>query len=118
MNERLVTLCFTDGEAGITLGDTYRYFTTPDDLTIIYVVASPSADDATLTIDINDDGTEAIGTIACTDADVPGRWRSVHVGGTAAPVKIAAGSVCSLDANTASVDTVVHLQIWALTGEK
>jgi len=54
MNERLITLCFTDGEAGVTLGDAYRYFTVPEDMSIVYVTTSPSVDDATCTIDIND----------------------------------------------------------------
>jgi len=117
MNEKLITLCFTDGEAGVTLGDNYRYFTAPCDLTIIYVCTSPSVDDATSTIDINDDGSTAISAIATAAKATPGRWRSIHVGGTNAPVRVAAGSVCSLDANTTTADTVVHVQIWALAGE-
>jgi hypothetical protein len=117
MNERLITLCFTDGETGVTLGDNYRYFTVPEDMSIVYVTTSPSVDDATCTIDINDDGSTAIAAIATAAAATPGRWRSTHVGGTNAPVRVAAGSVCSLDANTTSVDIVVHVQIWAVAGE-
>jgi hypothetical protein len=117
MNERMTVLSFTDGEVGITLGDNYRYFTVPVDLTVVYIAASPNADDAGLTIDLNDDGAAAVAAVACPTAAVPGRWRSTHVGGTNAPVRIAAGSVCSLDANAAAVDTRIHVEIWALTGE-
>lgn len=117
MNEKLVVLSFTDGEVGITLGATYRYFTVPYDLTVVYVTASPSADDTGLTVDINDDGSEAIAAVDAATKATPGRWRSVHVGGTNAPVRIAAGSVCSLDANAAAADTRIHVEIWGLVGE-
>jgi len=117
MNERLVVISLTDGEVGVTLGNLYRYFTTPFDLTVIYVTASPSADDADLTVDINDDGSAAISAIAAATKATPGTWKSVHMGGANAPVFIAAGSVVSLDANSAAADTRIHVQIWALAGE-
>jgi len=117
MNERLVVLNFTDGEVGVTLGDNYRYFTVPSDLTIVYVTASPNADDTDLTIDINDDGAAAIAAVAASDQDVPGRWISTHFGGTQTPVRIAADSKVSFDANDAAANTVVYVQIWALAGE-
>lgn len=117
MNERLVVISSTDGEVGVTLGALYRYFTTPCDLTIIFVTASPSADDADLTIDINDDGSAAISALVCATKATPGAWKSVHMGGANAPVFVAAGSVISLDANSAAADTRIHVQIWALTGE-
>lgn len=119
MNERMTVLCFTDGEVGGAIGDNYRYVYTPCDLTIIYVTASPEADQTDQTIDINDDGSGVITAVACADQDVPGTWKSKHMGGTNAPVVVAAGSKLSLDVNTnTSTDARVHVQIWALTGEK
>jgi hypothetical protein len=118
MNDRLVCISIDRGEVGVTLGAAYHYFTAPCDLTIVSVIATPSADDAGLTLDINDDAAAAIAAISCADADVPGTWKSTHVGGTNAPVTIAAGSVVSLDANSAAANTVLSVQIWALTGEK
>ena len=117
MNERMVVLTLDEGEVGVTLGDNYRYFYAPCDLTVIYVTASPSVDDASLTIDINDDGTGVITAVDASDLDVPGTWKSTHMGGAETPVVIAAGSKVSLDANDAAANTRVMLQIWALTGE-
>lgn len=117
MNERLVVLNYDNGEVGVTLGDNYQYDTIPCDLTIIYVAAAPMADDTGLTLDINDDGSAAISAIACATAATPGTWKSTHMGGTNSPVRIAAGSVISLDANAAAANTVLHVSIWALTGE-
>jgi hypothetical protein len=117
MNERLVTMDFVEGEVGVTLGGNFRYFTVPCDLTIVYVTVSPSADDAGLTIDINDDGSGAITGVDASDKDAPGTWVSTHYGGSNDPVTIAADSKVSFDANSAAADTRVFIQIWALTGE-
>lgn len=116
MNERLVVMNFRKGQVGITLGDAYQYFYAPVDMTVVYMEAGASADDAGLTIDLNDDGSAAIAALACATAATPGRWRSTHVGGTNAPVFIAAGSLCTLDANNAAADTEVAVAIWALVG--
>ncbi len=116
MNERLTCLSFTDGEVGVTLGANYRYITTPVDLTIVAVSASPSVDDADLTIDINDDGTAAISAVSAADKDVPGTWLTPQTGGTNTPVFVAGGSKLSLDANDAAANTVVTVHIWALVG--
>jgi len=117
MNERLVVLSFDDGEVGVTLSTNYRYFTLPCDFTVIYIEASPSANDSGLTVDLNDDGTGVIDATACATAATPGTWKSIHMGGANAPVRIAAGSVCSLDANSAASGTRLSVQIWGLTGE-
>jgi len=117
MNEKIVVLDFDDGEVGVTLGALYRYFTVPCDLTVIYVEASPSADDADTTIDINDDGTGVITAVAAATKATPGTWKSTHMGGANAPVTIAAGSVVSLDANSAAANTRLHVEIWGLVGE-
>ena len=118
MNERLVVLSFTDGEAGGTLTDVYRYITVPIALTIVFVSASPSANDADLTVDINDDGVAAISAVSCAVKATPGTWTSTHFGGTQTPVAVAADSVLSFDVNDAHIDTRIMVQIWALTGEK
>lgn len=118
MNERMICITLDEGEVGVTLGANYRYFTTPPfDLIVVYMTASPSTDDADLTVDLNDDGTGVITAVDASDADAPGTWKSTHVGGTNAPVNIAANSVCSLDANDAAANTRIMVQIWALAGE-
>jgi hypothetical protein len=116
-NERLVVLTFEEGEVGITLGANYRYTSLPYDLTVVYVAASPSADDAGATIDINDDGTGVITGVDISDQNVPGEWRSVHQGGANAPVTIDAGSLLSIDANDIDAGTRVRVDIWGLVGE-
>ncbi len=117
MNENLIVLSFADGETGITLGANYRYQTIPFDMTIVYVSVSPNVDDASATVDINDDGSGAITAIDASDQNVPGRWRSTHVGGTNAPVFMAAGSLLSLDGNATAANTMISVQIWALVGD-
>jgi hypothetical protein len=109
-------ITLTDGEAGVTLSTLYRYFYTPCDMTILYVTTSPSADDASLTVDINDDGTGVITAVDCSDVDVPGTWKSTAMSGTNAPVVIAAGSLVSLDANSSSAGTRIMVQIWFQAG--
>lgn len=119
MNEKLVTIdlpAIYPGAAA-ALGDAYAAITIPFDLTIIFVSAAPSADDAGLTLDINDDGTAAIAALACATKATPGTWKSTHMGGSNAPVRVAAGSVLTFDANSAANATIIVGQIWALTGE-
>lgn len=118
MNERLICICVSDGEVGVTLGALFHYFYAPCDLTIVEVQGAPSVDDAGLTLDINDDGTAVVAAMSMADQNVPGRWRSKHVGGAEDPVTIAAGSLVSLDMNAAAANTRVLIYIWALTGEK
>lgn len=117
MKDRMICMTFSDGEAGVTLGANYRYITTPVDLTIVAVSASPSADDAGLTVDINDDGSAAISAVACATKATPGTWLTPTTGGTNTPVFVAGGSVLSLDANNAAADTAITVQVWALVGE-
>lgn len=116
MDQRIQHVSFTDGEVGVTLGDNYRYTTTMFDMTIVAVVASPNVDDPGLTVDINDDGTGVITGVDGSDKDVPGTWKSTHIGGTNTPVFVAAGSKLSLDANSAAANTVVRVDIYYLLG--
>lgn len=110
--ENTKVMPFVDGETGVTLGALYRYTHIMQDITIVAVDASPSVDDAGLTIDINDDGTAAISAVTCAVKATPGTWKSTHLGGTETPVRVAAGSILSFDANSAAVNTVVLLKIW------
>jgi len=111
MMERVVCISLTvkPTDAG-TLGNTYAYFTVPCDLMIIGLSASPHTDDPGLTVDINDDGSGAITALACATAATPGTWVSTHLGGTNAPVRVAADSVVSLDANNAAANTVITVE--------
>ena len=99
------------------LGDSAVVLTIPYDLTIVYVSAAPSVDDSGLTVDIQDDGTDVITAIAAATAATPGTWKSTHVGGTNAPVTLAAGSVITVDVNSAAAATALQIQIWGLMGE-
>ena len=118
MKEGISVITLDEGEVGVTLGANYRYFYAPCDMTILYVTASPSVDDADLTVDINDDGTGVITAVDASDLDVPGTWKSTAMGGTNAPVVIAAGSKVSLDANDAAANTRIMVQIWFSAGTK
>lgn len=117
MNERLLAIALEAGEVGVTLGANYKYYTALVPLTVVGVVCAASADDAGLTVDVNDDGTGVITAIACATAATPGTWKSTHLGGANAPVHIAKDSVISLDANNAAVDTRLHVMLLCLTGE-
>jgi len=119
MNERLVCIPLPAIYPGASaaLGDNYAYMYAPCDLTVVYVSAATSADDTGLTLDINDDGTGVITAIDCSDADAPGKWQSTQMGGSETPVKIAAGSKISFDANNAANGNVITGFMFALTGE-
>ncbi len=112
MDERTQVITHTDGEVGITLGALYRFwFSPPYPITIVYVTVSPSVDDTDASIDIDDDGTNVISAIDCSDKNVPGTWKSVDVNGTNAPVKVAANSLMALDANNMASGTRAMVQI-------
>jgi hypothetical protein len=117
MNERLIEIALEAGEVGVTLGDAYKYAIALVPLTVVGVVCSASANDADLTVDINDDGTGVITAIACATAATPGTWKSTHIGGTETPVRIAKDSVISLDANSAAANTRIRVGLLCLTGE-
>ncbi len=71
------------------------------------------------TIDIQDDGTDVIAAITANTALTPGDWQSVHMGGTEAPVHIAAGSEVEIDLNLTGGSTptaTFTLLIWYLGG--
>jgi len=119
MNERLICIplpCIYPG-ASAALGANYGYYYCRHDLTIVYVSAAPSTDDADTTLAINDDGSAVIAAFACADADVPGEWESTHVGGSSAPVQIAAGSKISFTASGIGNGVTIVGYMLALVGE-
>lgn len=122
MAENLICLSKTlvDPTEGQALAALQHYFYAPCDLTIVMVSGAPEVDDPGLTVDINDDGVATdIAALACNDASVPGTWKAVGYGGDAdgdSPVKIAAGSLVTIDVNAAANGTAFVLDIWALTG--
>jgi hypothetical protein len=89
----------------------------PFGATLVYASVAPWDDDASATMDINDDGSEIIADIDATDKDVPGEWASVHAGGTNAPIAIAAGSEMTLDFNDAAAANRFDCTFHFLTGE-
>lgn len=119
MNERLIIISGTvvnPLDAG-TLGAEALVVTLPYQCTLVYAGFSPSVDDAGLTVDIQDDGTDtAAVAIAAADQNVPGEWKSTHVGGTNAPISFAADSDLSLDVNSAAAATALHYQLYFLVG--
>ena len=119
MNERLVVIPIPSvfPGAAAALGADFATVTVPFDLTLVYVTAAPSVDDAGLTLDIEDDGTAIVDDLAIAVAATPGTWKSTHVGGTNAPVRIAAGSKISFTAANAANATSIIGQMWCLTGE-
>ena len=106
----IITL--SNGEAGVTTGALYQYYTVPCACTIKYVCAAPNVDDADVTVDVNDDGVAAISAIVCATKAVPGTWKSTAMGGTNAPIQVAAGSVLSFDLNGAAAGTAIMVSIW------
>lgn len=119
MNERLSIISFTlvDPTEGNAIGALHFYWDCIFDITIVAMSAAPEKDDAGATIDVDDDGTNVIEAVDASDADVPGTWKSTHVGGTNTPVKIAAGSKVSFDANSAAVATAFFVVLYVLVGE-
>ena len=104
MNENIVNYSFsvTDATEASALGANACYFMIPFGATLIYVSVGPQDDDATATVDINDDGASIVAGVDASDKDVPGEWISTHCGGTETPVAVAAGSVMDLDFNNAT----------------
>lgn len=114
-NATVLTL-YGKGNGTTALGDNFQYVTTPCSFTVLYVTVAPDEDAAGCTVDINDDGSGVITGIDCSDADVPGTWKSKAMGGSDDPVVIAAGSKISADANSAGVSTGITIHIYAVPG--
>lgn len=99
------------GQVGQTLGAAFFKTTLPNlPMTLVHAVAWSTVDDAGLTLQIQDDGSNMLTTaldISDTDA-APAEWKSKHVGGTNTPVQIAGGSILTLDAANAAADTRIQ----------
>lgn len=119
MNERLIIIPFAIGDPDNTaaVGDSAWLQYIPFNITIIFVTVAPMEDDTGATIDIQDDTTDIITAIDASDHDVPGTWKSTHMGGTNTPVAVAAGSELEIDINNAAAANRFDGAIWALVGE-
>lgn len=99
------------GQVGQTLGDSSLDLKlAPIPHTLVYADVRPNTDDAGLTVDLQDDGTDMVAAVSCATAASGGQWTSKHFGGTQDPVTLAGGSVVSLDVNNAAADT----RLWYL----
>lgn len=118
MNEKIIvySLCIGDMDATAAVGASSTFIPMPIQATLIYAAVSPFEDDSGATIDIQDDGTDIVTAIDAADHDVPGEWLSTHVGGTNAPVRIAAGSMLEIDVNNAAAANRFDVVLWFLTG--
>jgi len=95
------------GQVGQTLSTgAWRTKLPPIPMTLVHVAATGSTDDAGLTLQVQDDGADVLGTaidIALTATN--GTWISKHFGGTNDPIEIAGASVVEVDIAAASSDT-------------
>lgn len=98
-------------------GDSAAIVMVPFGATLIYVAVSPYEDDASATIDVQDDGTDIVTAVDASDHDVPGEWASVHAGGTETPVAIAAGSEIEIDVNSGAAANRFDVTLLFLVGE-
>ena len=119
MNEKLVTYSFSvfDPDDTSAVGDLCLYFMLPFAATLVYASAAPWEDDASATMDLMDDASEIITTLACATKAAPGEWISTHAGGTQTPVAIAAGSEMTVDFNDAAAANRFDVVFNFLTGE-
>ena len=120
MSEVMRTLGFHVSPIAAT--DSVVDFQALEDMTIVGVSFCAEALTGTptaTTIDIQDDGTDVIAAITASTALTPGSWKSVHMGGTNAPVHIVAGSEVEVDLNLTAGSTptaAFSVVIWYLGG--
>lgn len=119
MNRRMVVMSRTlvDPDDSAAVGALECYINVPFNLTLVYVCASVGTDDVGADLDVHVDGTAIITALDIADKEDPGEWKSTHVGGAEAPVKIAAGSEISFDVNDIEINVVVYVDLWFLMGE-
>jgi hypothetical protein len=113
----MIPIEMVDPNDSNALGDDEYYINVPFDCYIVYVSAGADADDTGLTLDINDDGSDAITGIDCADKQDPGEWISTHFGGSNDPVYVAADSELSFDANSAAAATTIKGYMLALSSD-
>lgn len=119
MLESLRILPFSIGGNGITLSTTAAYFKALFGFTLVAVYASPSADDASLTIDLNNatDAAAVFEGLAAATKDTPGSWLTPAYGGTNTAVHVDAGDILDFDFNNAASGTQVFIQLYVLLDE-
>lgn len=120
MRERLCehNVTLVDPTEANSIATLEGYFQPPFDITIVAVSVSPLADDASATLDIDDDGTNVITAIDASDANVPGTWLTPGFGGTNTPVVIAADSKVSFDINSGAAANAFYVCVWYLVGSQ
>jgi hypothetical protein len=120
MNEKLVAynLSIFDPDDNLGgMGDSACMVMVPFAATLVYASVSPHEDDASATIDIQDDGTDIVTAIDASDHDVPGEWISTHCNGTQTPQVIAAGSKIEIDCNSVAATSRLDITLLFLQGE-
>lgn len=117
MNERLVTLSGELGEVGVTLGDGSLLVKLPPvGHKLVYASFTTDVDDADVTVDIQDDGTDIVTAVAVVAAATPGVWNSKNFGGVEDPVLLAGSSVLEIDVNNADANTRLRYLLYFLVG--
>lgn len=84
-------------------------------MTLVHVSANSTADDAGLTLQVQDDGSDVLAAaidLALTATN--GEWNSKHFGGSNAPIQIAGGSIVEIDLANAAADTRVQFVLTLL----
>jgi hypothetical protein len=100
MNERLVYITGEVGQDGVTLSTGALLIKLPPiGMKMVYASFHTTADTATATVNIQDDGTDVIASAldAAAGATTPVEWNSKHFRGTYDPVLFAGGSVLEID---------------------
>lgn len=104
----LYTIAAEIGQVGQTLSTGAFKFTLPNlPMTLVHVSAYSTADDAGLTLQVQDDGVDMLASaldISDTDA-APAEWKSKHFGGTKDPIAVAGGSIIEIDLANAAADS-------------
>lgn len=116
LNMPLYTISGEVGQVGQTLSTgSWRTKLPPIPMTLVHVAATGTADDAGLALQVQDDGTDILGSaidLALTATN--GTWISKHFGGTNDPVEIAGSSVIEVDLASAAADTRVQFVLTLL----
>lgn len=100
MSAQLITFNFSAQAQGAANG--VHTVKVPFGITLVGVTLCAEAFTGSPTgfnIDIQDDTVDVITAVTANAAGTPGEWKSSHLGGSNAPVLVAAGSVVEVDVN-------------------
>jgi hypothetical protein len=120
MSAQLITFNFS-AQAQVTANGVHLV-KVPFGITLVGVTVCAEAFTGSPTgfnIDIQDDTVDVITAVAANSAGTPGEWKSTHLGGSNAPVAVAAGSVVEVDVNLtagSSPTADYDVTIYALAG--